>query len=174
MVISPRPKYHQALSALIGICTLRFILNIPHVIPDHRLDSFLNKQFCAFLRSGKTWSPLPVPRWSPTPCFPIKYCLCPKGEAPAGGQGLPPQATATTLAGEKIPRPATVSSRAHADGHQNVPTALLGWVTARILRQCFLKATHAIGQNPCLFEEDQSFTWLRRYKSSKKYFLCPA
>ena len=174
MVISPRPKYHQALSALIGICTLRFILNIPHVIPDHRLDSFLNKQFCAFLPSGKTWSPLPVTRWSPTPWFPIKYCLCPKGEAPAGGQGLPPQATATTLAGEKIPRPATVSSRAHADGHQNVPTALLGWVTARILRQCFLKATHAIGQNPCLFEEDQSFTWLRRYKSSKKYFLSPA
>ena len=170
MVISPRPKY-QVLPALIGICTLRFILNIPHVIPDHRLDSFLNKQFCAFLRSGKTWSPLPVTRWSPTPCFPIKYCLCPKGEAPAGGQGLPPQATATTLAGEKIPRPATVSNSAHPDGHQNVPTALLGWVMARVLRQCFQKAIivakHDIGQDPCLFEEDQSFIWLRRYKRQK-------
>ena len=134
MVISPRPKYHQALSALIGICTLRFILNIPHVIPDHGLDSFLNKQFCAFLRSGKTWSPLPVTRWSPTPWFPIKYCLCPKGEAPAGGQGLPPQGghpCPATLGGEKIPPPVT-SSR--ANGHQmapRVPLALLRWVTAR-------------------------------------------
>ena len=88
MVISPRPKYHQALSALIGICTLRFILNIPHVIPDHRLDSFLNKQFCAFLPSGKTWSPCANPPLRSNTFLPNKVLFVSKPAGSRRGTGV--------------------------------------------------------------------------------------
>ena len=119
---------------LIGICTLRFIIaNILHVIPHH-LNSFLNKQFCAFLPSGKTWSPSanPLPRSNTFLPNKVLFVSKPTGSRRGTGVATPGRAPyPATLGGEKIPPPVT-SSR--ANGHQmapRVPLALLRWVTAR-------------------------------------------
>ena len=80
---------------LIGICTLRFIIaNILHVIPHH-LNSFLNKQFCAFLPSGKTWSPSanPLPRSNTFLPNKVLFVSKPTGSRRGTGVATPGRAT---------------------------------------------------------------------------------
>ena len=66
----------------------------------------------------KPGHPVPTPCRAPTPSFPIKYCLCPNPQAPAGGQGLPPREDTTPAR-----RPSLLVRKFlhRANGHQMAP-----------------------------------------------------